>query len=79
MVLAYRPGQLRIAAALPVRRTGAGEKPDRSSIKARLRAILYNSSDDGLKISAAGEPSCRLWRESRQKSRGVLYGKTLIH
>ncbi|WP_199272342.1 hypothetical protein [Paraburkholderia acidisoli] len=30
-------------------------------------------------MNAASEPSCGLWRESRQKSRGVLYGKTLFH
>ncbi|WP_165842007.1 hypothetical protein [Paraburkholderia unamae] len=48
-------------------------------IEAGLHTINYNSSDDGPAMNAASEPSCGLWRESRQKSRGVLYGKTLIH
>jgi hypothetical protein len=75
MVLANRPGRLpsprwrpACAAPLPIDR-----------IEARLRTINYNSSDDGSAMKAAGEPLCGLWRESRQKSRGVLYGKTLIH
>jgi len=48
-------------------------------IEAGVRTIIYNSSDDGPAMIAASEPSCGLGRESRQKSRGVLYGKTLIH
>ncbi|MBV8261876.1 MAG: hypothetical protein JO239_13245 [Paraburkholderia sp.] len=57
----------RLRTALPMNRIEAG-----------LHTINYISSNDGPAMNAANLPSCGLWRESRQKSRGVLYGKTLI-
>ncbi|MBB2929620.1 hypothetical protein [Paraburkholderia silvatlantica] len=65
--------------ALSMMAARLGTRLPMNRIEAGLQTINYNSSNPGATMNAASEPSCGLWRESRQKSRGVLYGKTLIH